>query len=91
MDSPIIGIEMGGVPLPEFVHPPRAVYLLGAEDGGLPNRIQDQCHAIISLPSIRAASFNVAQAGTLVLYDRMVKAMNPAVEEALGKNVFDQL
>jgi tRNA(Leu) C34 or U34 (ribose-2'-O)-methylase TrmL len=35
-DVPLIAIEMGGVALRSFRHPPRAIYLLGAEDNGLP-------------------------------------------------------
>ena len=69
----LVGVEMGGTPLPGFVHPDRAVYVLGAEDGGLPNEIRDRCHQVISIPSVRTASYNVAVAGTLVMYDRMVK------------------
>lgn len=72
-DCPLVAVEMGGTPLPDFTHPARAVYLLGAEDGGLPKDVQAQCHHIVSLPAIRKASYNVAQAGTIVLYDRMVK------------------
>lgn len=69
----LVGVEMGGTSLPDFVHPDRAVYLLGAEDGGLPNDIRDQCHQVISIPAMRYESYNVAVAGTLVMYDRMVK------------------
>ena len=69
----LVGVEMGGTPLPDFVHPDRAVYILGAEDGGLPIEIQERCHGVISIPSLRTASYNVAVAGTLVMYDRMVK------------------
>lgn len=29
-----VAVEMGGVPLHEFEHPDRALYLLGAEDTG---------------------------------------------------------
>ncbi|MEZ4612612.1 MAG: TrmH family RNA methyltransferase [Caldilineaceae bacterium] len=36
---PLIGVEMGGTSLPGFSHPQQAVYLLGAEDSGLPNAI----------------------------------------------------
>ena len=70
----LVGVEMGGVPLPEFVHPDQAVYLLGAEDAGLPQNILARCHHVVSIPSVRDASYNVAQAGTLVMYDRMIKA-----------------
>lgn len=69
----LIGVEIGGEPLPTFEHPPWAIYLLGAEDGGLPKNIARACHQIVSVPSIRAASYNVAQAGTIVMYDRMIK------------------
>ena len=69
----LVGVEMGGTPLPGFVHPHRAVYVLGAEDGGLPNEIRARCHQVISIPAVRTASYNVAVAGTLVMYDRMVK------------------
>jgi hypothetical protein len=31
-NCPIVAVEMGGVPLDEFVHPPRAIYILGAGD-----------------------------------------------------------
>lgn len=72
-DTPIIGVEMGGVSLPDFQHPQRCVYLLGAEDRGLPPSIANLCHRVVSIPSIRADSYNVAQAGTIIMYDRMVK------------------
>lgn len=69
----VVGVEMGGEALPGFVHPERAVYLLGAEDGGLPTEIAARCHRLVSIPAVRVASYNVAVAGTLVMYDRMVK------------------
>lgn len=67
---PIVAIEMGGTPLPEFEHPERAIYLLGAEDHGIPAAILAQCQHIVSIPSVRTNSFNVATAGALVMYDR---------------------
>ena len=64
---------MGGTPLDEFEHPERAVYILGAEDTGLPRAAAQACHRHVSLPSERYASYNVAMAGSIVLYDRMAK------------------
>lgn len=72
-DCPIIAVEFGGTPLPHYQHPDRAIYLLGAEDSGLPQSIIDRCHGLISIPAVRKASYNVAQAGTLVMYDRLIK------------------
>ena len=72
-DCLLVGVETGGVTLPEFKHPQRCVYLLGSEDHGLPPDILAQCHHVVSIPSIRPGSYNVAQAGTLIMYDRMAK------------------
>jgi tRNA G18 (ribose-2'-O)-methylase SpoU len=76
--APVVAIEMGGKPLPEFRHPESAVYVLGAEDNGLPPKILARAHHVVSLPSIRDGkfnSFNVAVAGALVMYDRMSKQL----------------
>jgi tRNA G18 (ribose-2'-O)-methylase SpoU len=71
---PIVAIEMGGRPLSNFVHPERAVYLLGSEDSGISQTILSRCHHIVSLPSVRTESYNVAVAGSLMMFDRQVKA-----------------
>ena len=68
-----VGVETGGEPLADFVHPKRAIYLLGAEDHGLPGWAADRCARTVSLPSVRTASFNVAVAGALVMFDRISK------------------
>jgi tRNA G18 (ribose-2'-O)-methylase SpoU len=67
----LVGIEMGGVPLPEFVHPRNTVYLLGADDRGLPPSIKAECQQIVSLQAIRQPAYNVAVAGSIVLYHRV--------------------
>ena len=66
----LIGIEMGGIPLSKFSHPKNAIYLLGAEDHGLPNKITSQCNVIVSLESVNHPSYNVAVAGSIVMYHR---------------------
>jgi tRNA G18 (ribose-2'-O)-methylase SpoU len=73
-DCPLIAVEMGGKPLSRFTHPERAIYLLGAEDHGLPQRIIDKCQHIISLEAARTESYNVAVAGSLVMYNRHLGA-----------------
>eukprot|EP00966_Prymnesium_polylepis_P085538 1980378-Prymnesium_polylepis.1 len=64
---------MGGTPLDEFEHPDRAVYLLGAEDTGLPKSVVHACHQHVALPAERYESYNVAMAGSIVMYDRIAK------------------
>jgi tRNA(Leu) C34 or U34 (ribose-2'-O)-methylase TrmL len=70
---PWVAVEIGGTPLPDFEHPKRAIYFLGSEDLGLPSSIIDHCHFQVSIPSVRKLSFNVATAGSLIMYDRLQK------------------
>lgn len=72
----LVGVEMGGTPLEEFRHPDRAVYLLGAEDHGLPPDILAECERTVSLRAVRTESYNVAVAGSLVMYDRLLYMSN---------------
>ena len=69
-DCMLIGVEMNGRNLTGYHHPERAIYLLGAEDSGLPKTIIDKCQSIISLQSIRTLSYNVAVSGSIVMYHR---------------------
>lgn len=69
----VIGVEMGGEPLSDFNHPERAIYLLGAEDNGIGKVELSRCHQVVSLAAVRQPSFNVAVAGSIVMYDRLTK------------------
>lgn len=71
-DCPLIGVEMGGAPLSTYRHPERAIYLLGAEDNGLPGHVREKCQSIVSLEALGPESYNVAVAGSLVMYQRHV-------------------
>ena len=72
-DCQLVGVELDekAVPLHEFKHPKRAVYLLGAEDNGLPPKVLEECHHLVQLPGTN--SLNVAVTGSIVLNDRVVK------------------
>lgn len=60
----------GAKNLKDFIHPERAIYLLGAEDYGLPEKITKGYHKIfIDTPMC----LNVAVAGSIVMYDRYFK------------------
>jgi tRNA G18 (ribose-2'-O)-methylase SpoU len=71
---PLIGVEMGGRDVLKFAHPERAIYLLGAEDTGLPSLVIRRCQHVISLPAVRRESYNVAVAGSIVMFDRIAKS-----------------
>eukprot|EP01063_Lacrimia_lanifica_P018948 TRINITY_DN25930_c0_g1_i1.p1 TRINITY_DN25930_c0_g1~~TRINITY_DN25930_c0_g1_i1.p1 ORF type:complete len:293 (+),score=81.33 TRINITY_DN25930_c0_g1_i1:45-923(+) len=79
--APLVGVETGGEPLDTFEHPPCAVYLLGSEDSGIPPAALAAMHHTVSIPAARGASYNVAVAGSLVMYDRFAKRARGAPEE----------
>ena len=72
-DCLIIGIEQTTKAklIHGFVHPKRAIYLLGAEDKGLPENILRLCNDVIEIPSKQC--LNVAMAGSIVMFDRLNK------------------
>lgn len=65
-----IELHERAVPIKDFKHPERAIYLLGAEDHGLTEKIMDGCQ-VVQLPG--KYCLNVATAGSIVIYDRIVK------------------
>jgi len=76
----LIGIELDekAYMLPNFCHPERACYLLGAEDHGLTNQAKEKCHHLIQIPG--TPCLNVSVAGSIVMYDRYVKASARKIE-----------
>jgi tRNA G18 (ribose-2'-O)-methylase SpoU len=71
-NAQLVCVELapGALDIRTYAHPPRAVYLLGPEDGALPASIMRQ-HDTVVLPG--AYPLNVAMAATVVLYDRLLK------------------
>lgn len=69
---PLVGVELDprGTDLDRLAHPERALYLLGAEDHGLPPAVLDRCHYLTAIPTARPRSLNVACAGSIVLSHR---------------------
>ncbi len=72
-DCRLVGVEIDDRAewLHEFEHPKRAIYLLGAEDTGLPEEVKEKCHFLIKLPG--NTSLNVGVTGSIVLHDRATK------------------
>jgi tRNA(Leu) C34 or U34 (ribose-2'-O)-methylase TrmL len=58
-------------PMHNYVHPERAFYIFGPEDGTLGRQITDWCRDVIYIPT--AHCMNLAATVNVVLYDRMVK------------------
>jgi tRNA(Leu) C34 or U34 (ribose-2'-O)-methylase TrmL len=56
-----------------FTHPERAVYLLGPEDGSLPD---DMCLLFPTIQIDTKYCLNVAIAGSIIMYDRQFKFLS---------------
>ena len=69
----LVGVEVleDAVPLPSFRHPSAAAYVLGPERAGLSAPLLARCRHVVRIPSRFA--LNLAVAGALVLYDRMLQ------------------
>jgi tRNA(Leu) C34 or U34 (ribose-2'-O)-methylase TrmL len=55
-----------------FVHPERAFYIFGPEDGSIPKTILDFCKYKVSIPT--KICMNLAATVNVVLYDRLCKS-----------------
>ncbi|GAC1337941.1 MAG: RNA methyltransferase [Acetobacteraceae bacterium] len=69
----LIGVEMleEAIELPSFRHPLNAAYVLGPERSGLSDAVRAQCRHVVRIPTRFA--LNLAVAGALVLYDRLLQ------------------
>jgi tRNA G18 (ribose-2'-O)-methylase SpoU len=85
----LIGIELldDATDLPSFRHPLNAAYVLGPERAGLSPAMLTRCRHVVRIPTRFA--LNLAVAGALVLYDRLLStarfAERPVSSEARPK------
>lgn len=69
----LVGVELldDAVELPSFRHPLNAAYVLGPERAGLSPALLARCRHVVRVPTRFA--LNLAVAGALVLYDRLLQ------------------
>ena len=79
-ESELVLVEQGGKPLQTIKHPTNAVYVLGAEDNGIPEEYL-RGNRVVEIESSGISSLNVATAGTIILYDRFVKSLTPTTKQ----------
>lgn len=70
----LVGVELDdrSTPLDAYVHPEKAVYLLGSERMGLNQRDRDRCQDIVEVPGA-SYCLNVSTAGSIVLWHRKMQ------------------
>src|ERR1700722_8283499 len=69
----LVGVELlpDAADLPSFRHPLNAAYVLGPERSGLSPAMLQHCRHVVRIPTRFA--LNLAVAGALVLYDRLLQ------------------
>jgi tRNA(Leu) C34 or U34 (ribose-2'-O)-methylase TrmL len=67
-------------PIETFVHPERAFYVFGPEDGSLGHEVLSWCRDVVVIPTTQC--LNLAAAVNVVLYDRSAKRLRDALPEA---------
>lgn len=67
-----VEVRKNSEPLPTFMHPERALYVFGPEDGSLPQTLLRHCQRFVIIPSRHC--LNLGNAVNVVLYDRLYKA-----------------
>ena len=74
-DAKIICVDLveGAIPLPHFIHPEKAVYIFGPEDGTIKQDVIDKADEVVFVPTI--GCMNLAASVNVLLYDRLSKAL----------------
>lgn len=72
-----VDLVEGARSLIDYVHPERAFYIFGPEDGTLGKRILGFCRDTVYVPT--DGCMNLAAAVNVVLYDRMAKARRDTI------------
>jgi tRNA(Leu) C34 or U34 (ribose-2'-O)-methylase TrmL len=59
--------------LQHFIHPKKAVYVFGPEDGSIPGPFLAKCHRFVVIPTRKSFCLNLATALATILWDRAMK------------------
>lgn len=88
-DVQVICVDLveGAIPLPNFTHPEKALYLFGPEDGTLDQKLINQADAVVYVPTI--GCMNLAATVNVLLYDRLAKSSHFETDNTLIKKSRD--
>ncbi|OBU14431.1 23S rRNA methyltransferase [Photobacterium aquimaris] len=77
-DMKIVCVDFaeGATLLPHFVHPEKAIYIFGPEDGSISQDVADRADHVVYVPTV--GCMNLAASVNVVLYDRLAKQENIA-------------
>ena len=80
-DCTPVAVELtdDAIELPNFVHPERACYIFGPENGSVSPEILDRCRMTVKIPTVM--SLNLGMTVNIVLYDRLAKRERTRTEQ----------
>ncbi|HEA3127633.1 RNA methyltransferase [Aeromonas veronii] len=67
----VVDLIDGATPLPDYVHPERAFYIFGPEDGTLDPALYGAAKDVVYVPT--QGCMNLAASVNVILYDRLAK------------------
>ncbi len=73
-DMKIVCVEfaVNAIPLPDYSHPEKAIYIFGPEDGSIEQDLIDRADSVVYVPT--EGCMNLAATVNVVLYDRTAKS-----------------
>jgi len=88
-DVQVVCVDLveGAIPLPNFTHPEKALYLFGPEDGTLNQALINQADSVVYIPTI--GCMNLAATVNVLLYDRLSKSAKFVTDNELIKKSRD--
>jgi len=67
-----VDLVEGAIPLPDFEHPEKVIYVFGPEDGTISQQVINKAHAVVYVPTV--GCMNLAASVNVLLYDRLAKS-----------------
>jgi len=82
-DVKIICVDLveGAIPLPDFEHPDKAIYVFGPEDGTISQQVINKADAVVYVPTV--GCMNLAASVNVLLYDRLAKSTQTIANDDL--------
>lgn len=81
-DCTAVAVELtdDAVGLPTFVHPERACYIFGPENGSISPEVLSRCSTSVKIPTVM--SLNLGMTVNIVLYDRLAKGRRSGLKDS---------
>lgn len=78
----------GAIPLPNFEHPEKAMYLFGPEDSTIKQQVINKADYVVYVPTV--GCMNLAASVNVILYDRLAKSQHHELDNDLIKQSRDR-